>query len=588
MQPRFNIFHRFLLITVLSVSIIGLVQAVLLSRSMVADIIDRDARVTSLYVQSVVRNRWISGLPQSSGAYQTAYDEMAREAGVVRLKVYNSEGTIVWSDEPRLVGSNFADNKELQRALQGEVVVDLGLHKPEHQYEAERYREERLLETYVPLFAENGGRVYGVVETYRIPHALFESIDYHRRLIWAVAAAAGLLLFLALAWLFRGALRKEVGLRDRLEAARQFNEDIIENLDTGIVVLDPDLKVIGWNRRMEELCRHSPKRHEVLGKPLDQVLCPEGMGALEPELREVLSGGGARRLQGQGWCFCKGGEPRTLNLSVIAVPDGLDSPGKVMLAVDDMTEIFDLQAQVLQSEKLASLGEISAGLAHEINNPLGIIVSKLRILLTEGRTKGYASEVIRDLETIDRHASRIAASMRNLLTFIRRPSFERAPLDLNRVMREALAFVEKPFAKLKILVENELASDVLLISGNANQLQQVLLNILGNAKDAMPKGGRIRVRSSRSPTGFPVVEVADTGPGIPPDILGKIFNPFFTTKEEGKGTGLGLSVSYGIIKAHGGDIRVETSPGEGTIFRLIFPPLPQQTSGEGEQHVGLG
>ncbi|MFQ5657175.1 MAG: nitrogen regulation protein NR(II), partial [Candidatus Methylomirabilales bacterium] len=402
------------------------------------------------------------------------------------------------------------------------------------------------------------------------------------------AAAAGFLLFLALAWLFRGALRNEVRLRDNLEAARQFNEDIIENLETGIVVLDRDLNVIGWNRRMEVLCSYSPKRQEVLGRPLAEVLPEEGMRTLEPELREAFAAQQRRSFQSQGWCFCQGREARVLNLCILPVPDGLNSGARVMVAVEDVTEMLDLQAQVLQSEKMASLGEISAGLAHEINNPLGIIVSKLRILLTEGRTKGYASEVIRDLETIDRHASRIAASMRNLLTFIRRPSFERAPLDLNRVMREALAFVEKPFAKLNILVENELASDVLLISGNANQLQQVLLNILGNAKDAMPKGGRIRVRSSRSPTGFPVVEVADTGPGIPPDILGKIFNPFFTTKEEGKGTGLGLSVSYGIIKAHGGDIRVETSPGEGTIFRLIFPPLPQQTSGEGEQHVALG
>lgn len=586
MRPRLNIFHRFVLITVLCVSIVGMVQATLLSRSMVGDILDREAHVTALYVQNVMKSRWGKVLPESSDAFQTAYDEMAHETGVVRLKVYDPEGTIVWSDEAKLIGSNFADNEELQRALRGEVVTSLGLRKKEHRYEAELYREERLLEVYVPLFSQDGGRVFGVAETYRIPHALFSSIDQHRRLILVGAGVGGLFIFLGLTWLFWRALRKEVRLRDGLEAARQFNEDIIENLETGIVVLDRDLNVIGWNRRMEALCGYSPKREEVLGRPLAEVLPEEGMRAVEPELREVFAAPQRRNLQGRGWCFCRGPEARVLNLSILPVPDGLSSGAKVMVAVDDVTEMLDLQAQVLQSEKMASLGEISAGLAHEINNPLGIIVSKVRILMSEGHARGYHHEIMRDLETVDRHASRITAIMRNLLTFIRRPSLERVRLDLNRVVREALTFVERPFAQLGVRVESELAADLPFISGDANQLQQVLLNILGNAKDAMPSGGFIRVRSYCSPTGFPEMEVADTGSGIPPENLGRIFDPFFTTKVEGKGTGLGLSVSYGIVKAHGGELRVETSPGKGTTFRLIFPPVSSGEGGE-RRHVAM-
>ncbi|MFQ5552185.1 MAG: nitrogen regulation protein NR(II) [Candidatus Methylomirabilales bacterium] len=587
MRPRLNVFHRFLVITLLSVAVMGLVQGALLSRTLVANMLDREVQETSIYVQTVAKSTWGSGLPASPDAYRTAFAEMGREADVVRIKIYNPEGTIVWSDDPRLIAANFLDNEELQRALRGEVVVSKGLQKPEHRYEVERYREQRLVEVYVPLFTQEGGTVYGVAEIYKFPSVLYESIDHHRRLAWTVAAGGGLFLFVALAWLFRGALRQEVRLREDLETARQFNEEIIENLNTGIVVLDRGLTVIGWNQRMEGLCRYSLKRQEVLGRPLNQVLAAEEMRALEPELREAFGTHETRTLQGQGWCFCRGAEPRTLNLSIIPVRDGLDAWAKVMVVVDDVTEMVNLQAQVVQSEKLTTLGEISAGLAHEINNPLGIIVSKIKMLLAEGQAKGYPPEVIRDLEAMDRHASRIATVIRNLLTFIRRPSLERAPLDLNGIVRESLAFVEKPYAKMGVRIESDLTSDLPLVSGNDNQLQQVLLNLLGNAKDAMPNGGVIRLRTYVSPVGSPVVEVADIGTGISLEIVGKIFDPFFTTKEEGKGTGLGLSVSYSIVKAHGGEIRVETSPGKGTTFILIFPRLPSKKSG-GRQYVAMG
>ncbi len=227
------------------------------------------------------------------------------------------------------------------------------------------------------------------------------------------------------------------------------------------------------------------------------------------------------------------------------------------------------EMQLLHAAKLGAIGEIYAGLTHELNNPLAIILARVRLLLDDAAQRHLDPDTSRDLVTIERNATRIAEIMRGLLAFARKADFERLPVDLNRVVAEVVALVEKPFAKQNISIEVATASDLPGVLGSRDHLQQVLLNLLTNARDAMPGGGRIGVRTKVG-RGCAVVEVEDSGTGIPPQAQDRLFEPFFTTKEVGRGTGLGLSVSYGIMKAHGGEIEAHSRPGKGALFRLTF------------------
>ncbi|MFQ5903637.1 MAG: sensor histidine kinase [Candidatus Binatia bacterium] len=235
-------------------------------------------------------------------------------------------------------------------------------------------------------------------------------------------------------------------------------------------------------------------------------------------------------------------------------------------------ELETTQAQLVHSEKISAIGEIFTSLAHEINNPLGIIIGRVKILLGAAREGQLSQDLVRGLEMINRHGTRIAEIVQGLLIFSRKTSFNLTETDMNRVIREVVTLVEKPFAKQGTRIQTDLDPTLPHIFASPDHLQQVFMNLLNNARDAMPEGGTITLRTY--PNGsYLVAEVQDTGTGIPDNLLGRVFEPFFTTKDLGKGTGLGLSVTYGIIKNHGGKIEVESSPGHGSLFRLMLLPI---------------
>jgi signal transduction histidine kinase len=235
-----------------------------------------------------------------------------------------------------------------------------------------------------------------------------------------------------------------------------------------------------------------------------------------------------------------------------------------------IAQLETTQAQLIHSEKMSAIGEIYAGLTHEINNPLGVMIGKLDLLLKSAREHQLSSEWTRDLEVINRNGLRIAELVRSLLIFARKNTLTFSPTVLNQTISEVLELVEKPFAKQSIRIESQFDPKLSYCHGSPNHLQQVFLNLLNNARDAMPQGGTITLRTYGK-NGSVIAEVEDTGTGIARENRKRVFEPFFTTKGLGKGTGLGLSVAYGIIKTHGGDIEVESTPGKGTRFRVILP-----------------
>ncbi len=236
-------------------------------------------------------------------------------------------------------------------------------------------------------------------------------------------------------------------------------------------------------------------------------------------------------------------------------------------------ELEAAQARLIQSEKLASLGQLAASIAHEINNPLTGVLTYARLLarklgtdIPEGEGRRAAQ---RQLALVERETERCCAIVRNLLEFARQREPKVEPLDVKGVVGEALSLVGNRLTIQGIELERRLGA-LPEVAADAGQLRQVFVNILLNACEAMGTGGRLTVTSHVDAAGDGVeVAIGDTGPGIPPELLGRIFDPFFTTKE--KGTGLGLSVAYGIVQRHGGRIDVRSRPGEGTTMRVWLP-----------------
>jgi two-component system NtrC family sensor kinase len=231
-------------------------------------------------------------------------------------------------------------------------------------------------------------------------------------------------------------------------------------------------------------------------------------------------------------------------------------------------ELNRMQAQLIHSEKLASLGELVAGIAHEINNPLtGILVFSSLVSKDEKLDPALKN----DLDTVIRETERCAGIVRGLLEFSRESVPQKSPISLNDVMDASLALVENQVQFLNITIVRNYTPDLPQLSADPNQLEQVFINMLLNASHAMANGGTLRVETDTTQEKlYAVVRIADTGCGIPEENLPKIFDPFFTTKEA-SGTGLGLSVSYGIINSHGGIIEVESTVGVGTTFTIKLP-----------------
>jgi len=228
----------------------------------------------------------------------------------------------------------------------------------------------------------------------------------------------------------------------------------------------------------------------------------------------------------------------------------------------------ETQAQLLQSEKMAAFGQLGAGIAHEVKNPLAGILGCAQLSLL---SVNKGSEEEKNLRLIEKETRRCKDIIENLLRFARQDKAEMSRIEIPSVIRDAAAIVNHQLEVNRVKLEMDIQEGLPQIMGNANQLQQVILNLVINAQQAMEGGvGWIRIHAAPVEDGAEVV-VEDTGPGIPEDNLKRIFEPFFTTKRGGKGTGLGLSVSYGIIKDHHGEIEVESTEGQGTTFRLRFP-----------------
>ena len=350
------------------------------------------------------------------------------------------------------------------------------------------------------------------------------------------------------------------------ERLKEFNENIVESINVGVFAVDLADRIESWNSQMEVM--YALPRSEALGRAISEVL----PASFCEEFYRVRQNPGIHNL----YKFRMGttaGDTRTVNVAIAPlVTREFNVIGRLII-VDDITERIELEAQLSQAEKMSSIGLLAAGVAHEVNTPLAVISSYAQMLQKQVNGDEKKSAL---LEKITKQTFRASEIVNNLLNFSRTSGTEFASVDINKIIHDTLALLEHQFKTAGIKVVGELAPELPYIHGNAGKLQQVFLNLFLNAKDAMAAGGTLHVKTSNGRAVH--VEVADTGSGIAPEHIHRIYDPFFTTKNRPRqggsgGTGLGLSVTYGIIQEHAGKIRVESRPGAGTSFYMEFPMM---------------
>jgi two-component system NtrC family sensor kinase len=374
-----------------------------------------------------------------------------------------------------------------------------------------------------------------------------------------------------------GRLYRQLHLKaEELGRMREFNENILESLDDGLVVFDDDERIVRWNRALESF--YGVSRNAAIGRQLIDVFDRPFVDALRAAHRDDPFGTTLYRvpLTPRPLTIALGeGQPQKLlvNATVVPLQEGTGGPDTVVgtiLLVEDITDRVQLEEQLQISEKMASIGLLAAGVAHEVNTPLTGISSFTQMLL-EGADRTDPKTAL--LEKIEKQTFRAAKIVNGLLNLSRLGSSdtERVSVDVNAVIGDVFALLEHQFEAARIKVRRELATAPAIISGIEHQLQQVFLNLFLNARDAMPRGGWLSVSTRFDEEGMVIVEVSDTGSGIPSEHLARIYDPFFTTKAIGRGTGLGLSISYGIVRDHQGSIQCDSTIGQGTRFTLTLP-----------------
>ncbi len=375
------------------------------------------------------------------------------------------------------------------------------------------------------------------------------------------------------------------------ERLRDFNENIVESINIGVFAVDLEDRIESWNAQMEVM--YATPRADALSRPLSNVFPPEFLQEFD-------------RLRGEHGISTlykfrlptPTGEARTANITVAPLLNrDFEAVGRIVI-VDDITDRINMETQLTQSEKLSSIGLLAAGVAHEVNTPLAVISSYAQMLGKQLRSSDEATHARLQpvLEKIIQQTFRASEIANGLLNFSRMGSVDFGRVDINAIVRDTVLLLEHQMRSAGVAVVADLADHLPSVAGNRGKLQQVLVNLVLNAKDALQEKGSGSVRIFTAPTSNGLeIRVEDDGAGMSQETIRKIYDPFFTTKSnprEGqrKGTGLGLAVTYGIVQEHAGTIEVTSTIGEGTTFRLLLPSadnLPERPTRTSEQTHAL-
>jgi PAS domain S-box-containing protein len=359
----------------------------------------------------------------------------------------------------------------------------------------------------------------------------------------------------------------------QLKEAHDFLNKLIMSSPNAIMATDMKGSIIVWNKAAEEILGYAAE--EVIEKMNIRQIYPEGVARQVMKMMRSPEYGGVGRLRSYPIVHVRrDGEIVEGNLSAAII---YDANGNEMASVGifvDLKErlqmeskLRETQEHLLQSEKLAAMGRLTSQIAHELNNPLYGIMNTLELLKTEVPPQSKRRKI---LEMALSETVRLTDLLKKMLSFSKPDEEAKQPVDISVILDEILLLVRKQLQENSIRISASLGEGLEKVYASKNQLRQVFLNMISNARDAMPEGGTLTIKTMSSRDSI-LIDIIDTGIGIREEHINKIFDAFFTTKEATKGVGLGLSVCYGFIKEHGGDMKVSSKKGEGTTFTIILP-----------------
>ncbi|WAC06651.1 MAG: PAS domain S-box protein [Thermodesulfobacteriota bacterium] len=486
-----------------------------------------------------------------------------QESGKRYNELFNrvDQGTFVSSKDGRFVDCNAALLKILnytskEEFLKMDIIKNLYLNPEDREKYQEIIERDGMVKNYEVIWKKKNGENIPVLIT---SHVIKDEND-------KVVGYQGLTIDIS----------DRIRMERELEEKNRFFSNLLENSVECIVAADTRGNVIFFNKAAEKLTGYNAE--EVIENFHITKFYPiEVAKDIMRKLRSDEYGGRGKLENFRINFYGKDGieVPVSCSASIIYEGDkelaslGLFTDLREKLKMEK--ELQDTQMRLIQTEKMASLGSLAAGVAHEINNPLGGILIYASLLMEDFADQNDPR--VQDLKRIVEEGTRCKDIVKNLLEFARQTESKFEPVDINKLIDDVLFFLEKQALFHNIKTLRELSPDLPLIQGDPNPIKQVLMNMMVNAAEAMSeKGGTLTITTEVNPDGSSIaIFFKDTGLGIPPAIQSKIFEPFFTTKDVGKGTGLGLSTSYGIVQSHHGTIEVESASGKGATFKIILP-----------------
>ena len=572
-MSRMTLIQRFSVLCLLALVAFGVLLGWVVTVSLERNMLDRSKQLVAEVVADEVRKEFAGDdltTPKTGADYATFSDAMAHLSlgpDVERVKIWNSSGVIVWSDEESLVGQFFADNHHLRESLGGEVVSEISpLAGTEYEFERQF---DRLLELYVPIRFAPQGEIEAVFEVYQNLDPLYDYISSQKGTAWPAIGAGFYLLYLVLVRIVWRASRRIEAQGKEISKSEERYRSLVQSAQDGIVSVDQNRRIVLFNSGAERIFGYSAA--EALGQPYT-ILAPDGLGSgLGPAIRHLLRAGEPSpngkddELQGlrkDGQVF-----PLELSLSV----SGKEDP-TVTAIVRDISARKAMQRQLVDSEKQASVALIAGSIGHEINNVVTGLAGYSQLLMEDPADAELARK---SAEVFSAQSERLQLHGKNLLELSkpREPRMEPVSVD---VLLEKVTNVLCTSGLLKAYsVVRNYAESLPQVYGDETLLEQVIRNLEINAAHAMESGGTltldIRMSESNSHVEF---SVGDSGHGIPEDQFDKVFVPFFTTKEEGRGTGLGMHIVKTIVEQHQGYIRLKSTVGVGTVVTVGLPPSP--------------
>lgn len=566
-----TLLQRFSLLSLMALIIFGIVFGWIITTALEQDMLARSERITANIISKAVQNECTVAelINPKTGADYDAFTEKVTHfslgPNIERVKVWNKDMVVVWSDEKQLVGKRFPDNEELIEALSGETISEISsLANEEHEFE---YEFSRLLELYVPVRFETHEDIEVVFEIYQNLDPLYIDISHNQQIVWTSTIVGFAFLFLVLFGIMRGASKRiEVQTREIVQSEEKYR-NLIQSAQDGIISITTDGTIILFNKAAERIFGYSAD--EVMGQS-PTILMPKQYRA---------------KHQGSLSRFFKTGEPTVIGKTIEMEGlrrDGQSFSMELSLTVSgavnslivtgilrDISERKAMQAQLIEGEKQATVSLVAGSIGHELNNIVTALMGFSELLRDDPSNEPLAQECA---EIFGKESQRLKVHAQNLLALSKPQKLEMKPTSLNSLLDRVTELLSVSGLLKAFTVVKEYSEELPLILGDEMQLEQVIRNLEINAAHAMENKGvlTLSTRFSRDRSSVEFC-ISDTGHGIPEDKRDQIFIPFYTTKEKGKGTGLGMYIVKQIVEQHKGYIYLKSEVGTGTAITIGLP-----------------